>query len=208
MKHVNQLLPDFIKGTVSEDDHANVKEHLVNCAVCLSEYKELQQTVVLLQQGYIPEPDRSYFTNLLPRLRQRQKEKSLFWRLIQGKTMRLALPLSAMAMMGLTLFLLPFRMNIADDSMGLRNLIGNMPNDELSDVAVEQDKTSLVAESHEFASAIVSEHLYKDHVIKEALLSDAGTEILSNTELEKVVEEFDTNQVDHLLAQLVERKSL
>jgi hypothetical protein len=208
MKHVNQLLPDFIEGTLSEVDHASVKEHLVNCTVCFSEYEELQRIFVLLKQGYIPEPDRSYFTNLLPRLRQRQNEKFLFWRLVRGKTMRLVLPLSAMAMMVLMLVLLPFRMNNADDSTGLRNLICNMPNDELSDVAVEQDKTSLVAESHELASAIVSEHLNKDHIIKEALLNDAGTEILSNTELEKVVEEFDSDQVDHLLAQLGERKSL
>ncbi len=208
MKHVNQLLPDYITGALSDLERRNVKSHLTNCPTCAADYEELQQTFALLKQSHVAEPDRFYFTNLLPMIRQRQNQHIPFWQSLWGKTTRLVLPLSATVVIMLFILLLPTRTNNSTDSSGLHALLNNTPNDEITDVAVEQDKTSLVAENHEFTSAIVDVHLNKDHLIKEALLSDSETEILSNTELEKAVDEFDSDQVNHLLAQLGERKNL
>ena len=208
MKHVNQLLPDFITGTLSEVEQADVIKHLARCSVCAAEYDEMRQTFSLLKESSIVEPNRTYFPNLLPSIRQRQNEKVFFWHLLGGKTTRLMLPLSAVAMLViLFIFTLPRENNFVEPS-ALRAVITNMQSEEVNDVAVEQDKTALVEDTHELASTIVDEHLTKNHVMKEALRSDAGTEIINDVELEKTVDEFDGDQIDQLLAQLGERKNL
>lgn len=208
MKHVNQSLPDFITGTLSTVEQAKVKEHLANCPTCSEEYEELQQTFALLQCGHVQKPDRSYFVNLLTTIHHRQDQKRLFWHFLFGKTTRLVFPLSAVTIMLVLFLLLPFHQNNSIDSSGLRNVITNLQNEELNDLAVEQDKTALVSDNHELTTAIVAEHLTKNRIIKEALLSDAGTDILTNTEVEKTVQEFDNDQIDKLLAQLGERNNL
>jgi len=208
MKHVNQLLPDYFTGTLSELETRTVKEHLAKCPICAADFEEVQNTFQLLKQRPLPEPDRAYFVNLLPMIRRRQERHGMVGRFFSGRTMRLVLPLSAAAVMMMFALLLPSRINSSRDASGLHALLRNMPNDELADVAVEQDKTALVAENHEFTSAIVDEHLAKDRLMKEALLADSETEPLSNTELEKTIDEFDNDQVDHLLVHLRERKSL
>jgi hypothetical protein len=208
MKHVNQLLPDFITGTLSHLEQTKVNEHLANCPTCSEEYEEMQQTFSFLQRGHVQEPDRAYFTNLLTTIHHRQDQKKLFWHFLFGKTTRLMLPLSATAILLILFILLPSHQGDSSGPSGLKNVITNMQSEELTDLAVEQDKTSLVADNHELASTIVDEHLNKDYVMKDALRNDTGTETLTNMELEKTVEEFDNDQVDQLLAQLGERKNL
>jgi anti-sigma factor RsiW len=208
MKHINHSLPDFIAGALTEAEQATVKEHLADCPTCTAEYEKLQQTFAFLKQSHVVVPDPTYFPNLLPSIRQRQNKKAFFWRLIWKNTTRLALPSSAVALIVIFIILLSSSGNTSVDSSGIRAVMTNLQNDELNDIAVEQDKTALVGDNHELASTIVDEHLTQNHVMKEALLSDAGTEILNDIELGKTLNEFDSDQLDKLLARLGERDNL
>lgn len=207
--HVVFLLPDYCSGKSGIEEQKQIQDHLLVCPACMSEFLELQKTIGILAQHSFTVPKQSYFQTIVPGLQERLELERTSHRRQWMQGVQRALPISAVAVAAIILLQWPAATGPAGNHTDLRNVVSTLQGDEIAELAVEQDKIAMTAaQTHEFTSAIVDVNLNDNHIIKEALSGDNGAEILSDAEIQKTVQEMDTEQVDKVLARLEERKDL
>lgn len=68
---VKSLLPDYLRGALSDDEMSFVAQHLHQCRDCPEELASLQELYAGFDRLPFGEPSEHYWTTLLPRVHQR-----------------------------------------------------------------------------------------------------------------------------------------
>ena len=72
---IEQLLPDFARGVLSEEDAGRVRSHLEECALCREQVSEFDGVFRLAASSRPAGPPEYYFEHLLPRIREQLGRK-------------------------------------------------------------------------------------------------------------------------------------
>ena len=135
---VSYLLVELSEGTISPENRKRVDEHVASCKRCTEDLALIRTAFETLRTTEPEDVPTHYFSNLIPRLRQRIEEKPArrFVFGVPGWAQRLLAPVSAAAvvvcMIGLYVTLHP-----ANDSgqSQLVQLVSQYPKDEMDGVA-------------------------------------------------------------------------
>jgi hypothetical protein len=83
-RDVKKHLADYLEGDLALDDRAVIDAHLDQCEECLSEVREMQQTIRLLQMLPEPETPPMIAANVMRRIRAGESRPGLFARFLRG----------------------------------------------------------------------------------------------------------------------------
>ncbi len=72
---VKLLLVEYYENSLDLDDRSRVKQHLSGCESCRFRLKQIEQLHQLLAKENVPSPEESFWTNFLPEVRSRIKDK-------------------------------------------------------------------------------------------------------------------------------------
>lgn len=128
-----ELLPEYILGTLASVLVRDVEDHLASCTVCQARLNELKEVFRALENQTAMPPPSHYFGTVLPRVRDRIGHGRLFGR---PWIARIAAPLGAM------LLAIALMMNFPlsgqnEEPHRLKEFVGSLESEELVDVLVE-----------------------------------------------------------------------
>jgi hypothetical protein len=84
-REIKNLLPDFLSNRADVGEQKSVQEHIDRCVSCRQEALALKETFQALERSEASTPSVAYWTNFLPRLRERlgevggTKQESVPW---------------------------------------------------------------------------------------------------------------------------------
>ncbi len=139
-RQIQILLPDFIQGKSTTEEHNLVSGHLALCELCNEETTQLHKLITNIQMLNHPEPSRSYFGTLLPRIHSRIEKKSMPF--IPEWALRFVFPMAAALVIVIVLSQVDL-LNGSDQESTLNMLFGELSSEELQQVT---DQTTLHSE--------------------------------------------------------------
>ncbi|NIN00145.1 MAG: hypothetical protein GTO24_19340 [candidate division Zixibacteria bacterium] len=208
-KEIESLLPGYHESSLDPKDGEKVQRHLAECADCRLRLQEIRNTLQLLSKDGIPEPEESFWTNFLPRVRSgiESQEKPGFTifpkpRLVFGL-------LSAVVVVALSFFLfsadkkkmVEVPTNLSSESI-LPEYELSAYTDQLAEILSSQDGESLAIEV--FLSSSGEEELEStERILEEDYLSQRSLSSilreLSDEELRQIEKSIKALQVRDLL---------
>lgn len=210
--HVDILLPDYVQGTLGKDDIAVVEEHVRQCAACRSELDEVRQAFLVIGRSEPEDVPMSYFSSILPRVRQRIDRRSeKVWNKKPLIT-SVVLPAGAAVVLIALLWLVPFRHGATNTRNPLQAVVDSASSEDLAEI-LQQD-----IPSHEWSSfsdtvishALANELFVKKELVQEALTSETTSpfDVLADVSPQQALGGFDEHQTDEMLQQLKSMETL
>jgi anti-sigma factor RsiW len=205
MKHdrIAIMLAEYHEGTISSADRALVEGHLAGCPDCRRLSESVAHGFAMLHRENTFTVPEQYFVNLLPNIRRRMEEPRVGWLFpaFPLSVQRFLAPVSAVAivvcMVGLYALL---SAPPADTSVALRELVAQVPREELSGMA-ESPIVLTEPASHlrdwEFssdptlASGQIGKQLFAEEIESGSSIAvDAVLENLTEDEVASVLQRF------------------
>lgn len=139
-KQVQHLLPDYVRGELSDEEMSLVAQHLHECKDCPKELASLQQLYNRLDAMEIEEPREEYWQTFVPRVHERIEARSK--RRVPGWVPRFAYGLAAIAAVIVALEVLLPRNGQVEPQMAvtqndLRLLLEEMSDGEFQQIPTE-----------------------------------------------------------------------
>ncbi len=189
-------LPDLATGQLDSALRAELEHHVASCESCERTLAALKAVIPLLPGAATGNVPVHYFSNVLPRIRERidhkQPAKENVW------VSRVLAPLTAlMILIGLVTQV------SLDSGNGLRTILQSLRTDELADVLVEQAEQQslyLIPSTESLASSL------PERVITRELAASVleGDDIIGL----QAVSDLSEDEMDMVVARLVERTIL
>lgn len=204
-EHVRYLLPDYSAGRLEKAEQTLVSEHLQTCDECRAELDEIRSILAQLNMSDVLKPSNSYFSSLVPRIRQRLEGKQSFSWLGNPFTTKLVLPFSVAVLSILLLSNVEF---IVEEPVNpLNNLVADVLPEDVIDFVAEASRPTLwtTRQAQEIAEKLVAGHVSEGHALRYVLQTDPAESIEQTQEL---LRELDESQIQQLLQKLGERAIL
>jgi hypothetical protein len=199
---------DFLTNRLSDQERKRVEEHLRQCTRCTEEYHELLGTGAALQQKHSAEPTSAYYATILPRVRERlASHPRRIWERGTGFA-KIALPLAVSAFLVVLLMRIPA--DFSSESVqteALHQEVADYNDDEVFQAAEKVNTGIFLSPATEIAAANVVEHL-PDSFLKSAVSKQIENNEIAEIDMEGMISDFTTEQVEQVLSGLSERKSL
>ena len=189
-------LPDYATGRLEEQQRLELEAHLASCDECNRRRAEFSTLVALMQHSRPSDPPSHYFSNVLPRIRERLEQRST-----RGESplvSRILAPLGALAVVIGLLVQIPM-----DKDNDLRAMLGALKSDELADVVVEEAEHQslyLIPSTESLAAALSDQAI--DRELAAAILLDGDDATFES------VTDLSDQDVNLILERLGERKIL
>lgn len=171
--HVKSQIPDYLTGQLDAKLRQGVEVHLRECPACRGDYEEMRELNAVLREHRQKQPSRSYFSNVLPRVRERLGRRERFTWIDHPLFVRLVSPLAAAALIAILMLELPLVRQQAevggDDE--LLGMVGAFSTDELSRIVIEQGHHQLLVEP---VQEITVPHSFVDRVLSRELSLSTG----------------------------------
>ena len=147
-KEVKELLPDFVRRTLSDDERQLVSEHTSFCPACRREVEDLAGLMSRLSSRVVESPPVGYWNTVLPRIHERlDGRESRAW---LPDLLKPVLPVSV-AVMLIAIGLSIHPLTAVKDSQEVHALVHQLTSDELSQLD-EEDEVSADDEGAEMQS--------------------------------------------------------
>lgn len=212
--HVKSQIPDYLTGQLDAKLRQGVEVHLRECPACRGDYEEMRELIAVLRAHRQKQPSRSYFSNVLPRVRERLGRRERFAWIDHPLFVRLVSPLAAAALIAilmLELSLVRQQAEVGGDGE-LLGMVGAFSTDELSRIVIEQGHHQLLVEP---VQEITVPHSLVDSVLgRELSLSTGASDPLlvpfttAGGILSESLNALSKPEVDRLLQRLEERSVL
>src|SRR3989339_1381438 len=212
--HVKSLLPDYLTGQLDTGLREEVEVHLRDCPSCRGDYEEMRELVGSLRGHPRKHPSSSYFSNLLPRVRERLGRRGRFAWIDHPLIVRLVSPLAAAALIVILMLELPLVRQQAGGGEGgeLLGMVEAFSTDDLSQIVIEQGHHQLLVETEQ---EITVPHSLVDRVLSRELSLSTGVSdplLMPFTTMGGITSEslnaLSEPEVDRLLQRLEERSVL
>lgn len=212
--HVKSLLPDYVTGQLDTGLREEVEVHLRDCSSCRRDYEEMRELVGSLRGHPRKHPSSSYFSNLLPRVRERLGRRGRFAWIAHPLIVRLVSPLAVAALIAILMLELPLVRQQAEEGDGgeLLGMVEAFSTDELSQIVIEQGHHQLLVETEQ---EITVPHSLVDRVLSRELSLSTGASdplLMPFTTMGGITSEslnsLSEPEVDRLLQRLEERSVL
>ncbi|MFH0991886.1 MAG: zf-HC2 domain-containing protein [bacterium] len=209
MKHIEEILPDFLNGTLDGETSKAVENHLLSCAKCRQESDALRSLFTQLEAGKHPIVPSGYFSTIVPRVRERIEKPTLFRISLYSSILQRMAPVVAAAALVILLINLDYPKGTFETvDNGLAAAMQDMTMSDLTEAALDQfsfQPLDATTSTHEALSEIGSKALSID-LLEEQVPAMSG--LLSNTlnngtsiQLESISE----SELNTLLERLGER---
>lgn len=208
-KEIESLLPGYHESSLDPKDGEKVQEHLAKCASCRLKLDEIRNTLELLSKDGIPEPEESFWTNFLPRVRSGIESEQKPGLTISPRPRLVFGLVSAVVVVALSLFLftadkkkmVEAPTNFSSESI-LSEYEASAYTDQLAEILSSQDDESLAIEV--FLSSSGEEELEStERILEEDYLSQRSLSSilreLSDEELRQIEKSIKALQVRDLL---------
>ena len=204
-EHVKYLLPDYSAAKLGQAEQTLVSEHLQACDECRADLDEIRSTLVQLKASDVLKPSNSYFSSLVPRIRQRLEGKQSFSWLGNPFTGKLILPFSV-AILAIVL-LSNVELTVEEPVNPLKNLVSDVSPEDVIDLVAEASRPTLwtMRQAQEIAEKLVAGHVSEEHALRYVLQTDPVENIGQTQEL---LRELNESQIEQLLQKLGERAIL
>ena len=159
-REIQNHLPDYFLGRVSDEDGRLIEEHLAHCQSCQAEAAELDRAFIALKQSETSLPPESYWQNFLPRLHERIEERKRsglvfgIGRQFGPWIQKVLIPSAALVATIFVLTRIPFVPK--PSSSELRQLVQEMNVNEMWE-ATETSHSVLMAEPDSRAGAVLAQ---------------------------------------------------
>jgi len=212
MDHINILLPDYLRGTLGDEEKAGVEAHLRACPTCQAELIEVQETLAGIQRAGTDEVPPSYFSSILPRVHQRLDRRKRFWWRSNPILAKLVLPLGVAVIAFILISRIPFPVGTSTGEEPLLAAVDSATSDDIAEIVQEnipsQDWSS-------FNTAIIS-HVLTDNrfvqreLVQEALASETTSpfNVFPDVSPQQVLGDFDEAETNELLQRLGHKETL
>ena len=212
-EHVDYLLPDYVSGRLEEPLREGLELHLRDCPHCREELEAVQEVFGYLQSSEASHPSDSYYSSILPRVRQRLEEKREGSFLSHPLFIRLVSPLAAAIVAIVLLLHVPFpKTEVETDTNPLRSLVREASAAELAEAVLEQARKQplINAVTEDEISSLVAAQAMSQEIFVQSLEPQAATflEPLFNGSVTQGIEELTETELDALLQKLGERTIL
>ncbi len=204
--HVDILLPEYVRGTLGSDDIGIVEEHLRECETCRSEAEEIRRTFTALHQSTANDVPASYFSSVLPRVRQRIDQRSRDVWSDHPLITRILLPTGAAALLIALLWLVPLRNNAVGHETSLQAVVDSASSEEIAEI-LQQDIPS--HEWKSFSDTVITGALADDQfvgrrLVQEALANEANSpfELFSDVSPQQMLSSLDEKETAQILQRL------
>ncbi len=171
--HVKSQIPDYLTGQLDSKLRQGVEVHLRECPACLGDYEEMRELIAVLRELRQKQPSRSYFSNVLPRVRERLGSRERFAWIDHPLFVRLVSPLAAAALIAILMLELPLVRQQAEvgGNGELMGMVGAFSTDELLRIVIEQGHHQLLVEP---VQEITVPHSLVDRVLSRELSLSTG----------------------------------
>lgn len=205
IEHAKYLLPDYSIGKLDQAEQTLVSEHLQACDVCRADLDEIRGILAQLKTSDVVKPSNSYFSSLVPRIRQRLEGKQSSSWLGNPFTTKLVLPFSV-AVLAIVL-LTNVEFTVEEPANPLNNLVADVLPEDVIDFVAEASRPTLwtTRQAQEIAEKLVAGHVSEEHALQYVLQTDPAESIEQTQEL---LRELDESQIEQLLQKLGERAIL
>ncbi len=210
--HIEELLPDFIKGRLRGTDRERVERHLAECGLCRTRADELGRLFRLIDSAKEPDVPTGFFQNLLPRIRQRIAGKRRYAWFEMPAIERLVLPGIALTLASVFALQMPQMMNNGETPGNhTYEFLDNYTSEEILDSSLDENiaAPSATAFPGQDLATVLSSSLLTNELAG-AGIADEGGEVVfvSMNPTQRFVYDLSENEVDVLLQRLSERKVL
>lgn len=195
-RYYQLMLPDFVSGKLGESERRELEAHLSSCDECTRHKSEFSAIAAALREIRPDDPPSHYFSNVLPRIRERIAGTSS--RGDNPLVERILVPLAALALLVAVLLQVPFK-----PEGDLRSVLGGLQSNELAEVEVEQAEYQslyLIPSTESLASALSDQTI--NQKLAAAILTDNDDAALVS------LSELTDRDVAIILERLGERKIL
>ena len=204
-KEVKYLLPDYVQGTISDDDISLVAQHLHECKDCPRELKSLQELYARLESRTESSPAASYWATLLPRIHERIDERKKHY--VPRWAPRFVFPLAAAAVIVLVAIRLfspsagmP-EMTRLSTGTGVREILQQMDSTEVqairSEFLASNNLITLIGESNPFSG--------DDEVLVEMLSGVRLSPLQSDVDTRSLVDNLTDEEADAIVSRLSQK---
>lgn len=215
-KKFQTLLIDSFDGTISEDDRKILREHILGCSACRHDEMILSAASGGLLEEEAAAPPTHYFTNLLPRVRNRLNESKGVPFAMPLWVQSLLKPVSAavvvVVIFGLFTLLQP---NAGTGDQSLQQILGQLPQEDIDNIpdgyfdVSQMGRASLIQHQHVLDRVsnitLISQKIEHDMVQSEIVRNNLSAEILP---IENSVENLSDDEVSLVLTKLDDTISL
>lgn len=209
IEHINYSLMDYITGHVDKVEHSRIESHLLVCAECQKTYQELLASDAAIRHVSTESPDPVYFTNILPRVRERITTRQNPFREYSIALSRIVLPLAVSLFMIILLTIIPGVPTLElGQTEALRQTVKDLSADEVVQAITNTYAHSTVLQNQDIAASIVVEKITGDRFIAEEIVKQIESDAVSDVVVEGMISDLNREQVDQLLSGLSERTLL
>ncbi len=209
MKHLEALLPEYVRGGLSAEERRAVQWHILACDRCRESLKLIDPVLRERRTPSAPPPE--YFTGILPRVRERIARHERTRSAVRTAWTRIVAPLvSTLAVIAMVLTISPIVEHAHSSARGLTPLISSLTADELSDVLDGQSQQPLFSNvtGHDLTGEAAVEQIAASVPVSAALLAEPSTTGLSESDVEGLVRTLPDENCDALIDHLKERTVL
>ena len=211
-KHVNIVLPDYVRGILDAEDTKHVEEHLKHCQACQANLADVKQVFGAVENTAPGHVEKAYFNSLLPRIHERlEKGRRFAW---SGSPVlnKLALPLGAAVVVAVLLWHVPFLQNSGATTDPLLAVVDSASADDIAEIVLDD------IPSHDLSSfnamvishALTDDQLVSTHLVEEALASETTSpfNVFADVTPVQALSGFSEAETNALLQQLGKMESL
>ncbi|RPI03201.1 MAG: hypothetical protein EHM64_12665 [Ignavibacteriae bacterium] len=208
-EHVKYDLLDYAANRLSIQEHDRVEEHLQNCLTCQNHYRELLSTENILKESHEHPPSPVYFTTILPRVRERLEQRRRPVRAYAEALTKVLLPLSVSAFLVLLVLRVPIDFSSeSNQTDALQRVMKDLSADEMVQAVEGEYAGSSFTTYQDLSIAGVEEHLQGDRFLKAAVSKQIENEEIAEMDLEGMISDLSSDQVDQVLSKISERNAL
>ena len=209
---VHPLLIEKQEGVISPDDEKRVNDHLFTCRQCAENERLIRETFDQLRGVEEEQLPTHYFTNLLPKVRQRIETRSgrLPGLALPDWIRRMIAPASSFAvvacMVALYVFLNPA---VEPSNPHLKQIVADFPKEDLDGVVEALSYATVLPRTTEpsqrlletlanpsqvsqsFERELVTDHLTRGHSVSLFLAADNSFEDITDDDVDGVIERLE-----------------
>jgi hypothetical protein len=204
MRHVDYLLPEFHGGSLSTAESAHVRAHLELCARCRAESEHLAIAMPYLKPDDDAVPPISYFSTILPRVRDRIDMPERRTRWSQPLIERVLLPVAVSLLLLFIVLSVPMdRLSPSSSHAVLGPIVQDCTQDELTQL--EFDTQLNLTGLPSVQERIFEDQLTAAQAVPVAILKDAIADGELDDAVSGMVENLPDAELETVVHQLAER---
>ena len=210
--HCHNILPDYVRGVLSNQDAADVEAHLRQCPSCRGELEEVRHVLETIQHAGAGSVPKSYFASILPRVHQRLDGKKHFeW----GKSLvvnKLLFPLGVAVVAAILIWHIPLPKSTRGQVDPLFAVVDSATSEDIGEILQDemtlQDRSSL--DTVILSRALSDDQFVERELVQEALVGETTSpfEVFSDVSPQQVLSGFDESDTNELLQQLGHMETL